>query len=294
MTKPVLQPIWNFRNGARNPINRKLNTVILSLPRSGSTKLGEWFNQNDFVYYGETYTEFDNNYHYKHSGIDYNNTEDFRSFSPDRKFDNFLAARMRATPAPVCIKVQLQQLYNYHERTMIADRLFLRNSFPNCIYIYRKNAHELVTSLLLARNKNAYSNYYAVTNPNYYEPVTIELKDYIIAAKHAYRYWSELLHFPVFTGSNEMWVTYEDDILPLEFPNPDTVIKPMPDKNNIITNIPELQAYYNENLAKSFEELEIEYMRRREDSKQKWQAFLLSTAKYREMFNEIEKHFTES
>lgn len=294
MTKPVLQPIWDIRNAARNSINRKLNTVIFSLPRSGSTKLAGWFSQNEFVCYGETYTEFNNNYHYKHSGIDYNNTKDFRSFLPDKKIDNFLAARIRSTPAPVCIKVQLQQLYNYHERTMIADRLFLRNSFPNCIYIYRKNAHELVTSLLLAEIKNVYDIYAATNAPNYYEPVTIELKDYIDAAKDAYRYWSQLIYFPVFTGNNEMWVTYEDDILPLEFPDPDTAIKPMPDKNNIITNILELQAYYNENLAKGFEELEIEYMRRREDSKQKWQAFLLSTAKYREMFNEIEKHFTES
>ena len=294
MTKPVLQPIWDIRNAARNPINRKLNTVILSLGRCGGTKLGGWFSQNEFVYYGETYTEFFNNYHYKHSGIDYNKIKDFRTFSPDTEIDNFLEARILATPAPVCIKVQLQQLYNYRERTMIVDRLFLRNSFPNCIYLYRKNVHEYIISLLLARIKNAYINYYAVTNPNYYEPVTIELKDYITAAKHAYRYWSELLHFPVFTGNNEMWVTYEDDILPLEFPDPALACKPMPDKNNIITNILELQAYYNENLAKGFEELEIEYMRRREDSKQKWQAFLLSTAKYREMFNEIEKHFTES
>jgi hypothetical protein len=146
-------------------------------------------------------------------------------------------------------------------------------------------------SAILATTKKAYTYETAVKDSDYNQPITIKLQDYIWQAQNSYRNWSELLFTPSFTGINEIWITYEDDVLPMEFTKDYFATKPMPDKNKLIINSSELQNYYDANLAEDFKEIETEFMKRRETNKQKWEDYLVNTKKFEGAYSKIESQF---
>jgi hypothetical protein len=273
--------------GLAKKINIELNVMIVSYWRTGTTKLGLWFNENGFLFLDEPYSDFYQEYHYPR--IDPITLTSRSVFIANKKIDTWMLNMIRHAPVPVCIKIQLPHIYNIYERTTLIDKVFLYNCFPNALCLYRKDVHEIVTSNLLAKIKNAWTSQDVEKNKNYNDPVTIPLNDYIDELKGLYRQWSEYIYVPSFTANNEMWLTYEDDILPLQISKKQ---KPMPDKTKIIANWDELVNFYNENGAKDFNALTELVMDYRERTKDNWAVFKAKVENYGKLYKELEEKIT--
>ena len=253
--------------------NIELNTVIVGWWRNGTNKLGNFLSERGLHYLDEPYSELNAlklDLRKELSNVPTTTQEE----TVARMFEKNLYKQVSISTAPVCIKLMLPHIYEPFTRQSTINRLFFYNCFSTSLVLFRKSPLDAAVSNIIAQKSGKWT-YEAIANMNNtkvdIEKLPIDVSKLRNELEWMYNVWAEYIYISIAVTKNpSIWLTYEDDILPLEV----VTSKPMRDKKEVVSNWDELVDIYEKESKSYFDALTIEVMKRREATKDAWLKYL--------------------